>query len=143
MSLNLNRFFSLPFWLQVLHTFLQTCQRFPLVIVSLLLGISLALDEVHKLGIFDGNSSYKLFLTAFCGALWFTASTLFAENRQWSNTQHYQFSVPIFLLFCWNIYSLQSALTLDVWGSVFAAGLAISFAAWLFRPSDNASVWYF
>lgn len=143
MNLNLNHFFSLPFWLQVLQTFLQTCQRFPLVIVSLLLGISLALDEIHKLGIFDVDSSYKLFLTAFCGALWFTASILFSENRQWTNKQHYQFSVPIFLLFCWNIYSLQSALTLDVWGSVLAAGLAISFAAWLFRPSDNASVWYF
>jgi len=143
MNLNLKYFFSLPFWLQIIQSFLQTCQRFPLVIVSLLLGISLGLDDIHELGIFDNNNSYKLFLTAFSGSLWFTASTLFAENKQWGNKKHYQFSVPIFLLFCWNIYALQSPSELDVWGSVITAGLSISFAAWLFSPSDNASVWYF
>ncbi len=143
MNLSLKHFFSLPFWLKILQTFLQTCQRFPLVILSLLLGISLGLDEIHKLGIFDFNSSYKLFLTAFSGFLWFTASTLFAENRQWKIKQYYQFSPPLFLLLCWNIYTLQSPSALAVWGPVIASGLAISFAAWLFRPSDNASVWYF
>ncbi|NQY26941.1 MAG: hypothetical protein HRT92_07155 [Piscirickettsiaceae bacterium] len=81
MNLSLKHFFSLPFWSKILHTFLHTCQRFPLVLVSLLLGISLGLDEIHKSGIFDANTSYKLFLTVFGGSLWFTASTLFSENR--------------------------------------------------------------
>ena len=136
------KFFSLNFWQQVFEAFLSTCQRFPLAILSLIVFTLLAYLENHNIDLLTDLQWGRGMLIAAAGAFWFLASGLFAESHGWTKIKKYSFALPIFAIIFWQISSNDS-LAVSSWTLILTVGLAVSFAAYIFRQNDNASIWYF
>ena len=81
-------------------------------------------------------------LIAAAGAFWFLAAGLFAESHGWIKIKKYSFAIPIFAIICWQISSNDS-LAVSSWTLILTVALTVSFAAYIFRQNDNASIWYF
>jgi hypothetical protein len=137
-----SRLFSLSFWAQLFQSFLNTCQRFPLTVASLVVILFITVTANHRLDILTDQQQRNTFLIALGSAFWFVATTLFAERLQWNKAQRYLLALPVFALFSWTIIQ-QNILIQESTVLILAAALAITFAAYITRRSDNASVWYF
>lgn len=138
----ISRFFSLPFWAQLFQSFLDTCQRFPLSVLSLVAINLVIITDINNLEILTDQQQQNIFLIALGGSLWFAATRLFSERLQWPKSKQYLLALSIFALYAWFIIQ-QNIFTLKSLVLILAAGLAITFASYLSRRSDNASVWYF
>jgi len=138
----ISRIFSLPFWSQLFQSFLDTCQRFPLSILSLIVINFVILIDIYNLDILPAQQQGNIFLIALGGALWFVAARLLSERLQWPNSKQYFLALPVFTLYTWFITQLCIIAPESV-VLILAAGLAITFSAYTTRRSDNASVWYF
>ncbi|PHS25758.1 MAG: hypothetical protein COA83_04920 [Methylophaga sp.] len=138
----LSRLFSLPFWSQIFQSFLDTCQRFPLSVLSLIVINLVIISDINNLDILTDQQQKNTFLIALGGALWFAATRLLSERLQWPKSKQYILALPVFALYAWFI-TQHSIITPESVVLILAAGLAITFAAYITRRSDNASVWYF
>lgn len=125
MLIGISKFLDSQFWVQAFHAFLQTCRRFPLVMLCLVV-ISIPLVP----------------LIGSAGAIWFLAAGLFSESHRWTLFKRNSLALPIFTLVCWHFVAIGSPAH-STWTLYFAIALAITFAAYLFRRNDNASFWYF
>lgn len=136
------KFISLQFWVKIFNNFLKTCHRFPLSIVCILVITLLIILENHRINPFGSGITFRriIFISAVSG-FWFLAVGLFSESHNRSKWQQYQLAIPVFSLICWQILTdvgFSSSLTL-----LLAMVMAVSFSAYLWRPFDNASIWYF
>ncbi len=136
------KFFSPSFWQQIFEEFLNTCRRFPLAILSLIIFTLLAYIENHNLDLLTDIQSKRGMLIAVAGAFWFLAIGLFAESHGWTKIKKYGFALPIFAIIIWQIFTNDS-LAVSSWTLLLTVALSVSFAAYLFRKNDNASIWYF
>ncbi len=142
MTTDLTKFFSINFWQQIFQAFLTTCQRFPLAILSLIIFTLLAFIENHHLDLLTDLQWQRGMLIAATGAFWFLAAGLFAESHDWLGLKKYGFSLAIYTIIFWQISSNDS-LAVSSWTLLLTVALAVTFAAYLFRNNDNASIWYF
>jgi len=133
---------QIGFWQQLFLAFLMTCQRFPLAILSLVLFTSLSLLENHNLDLLSDSQFEKSMLLSVSGAFWFVAAALFAESHRWEKLKQYSFATPVFVIITWQIFSNDS-LAIASWTLMLSLALAVTFAAYVFRRNDNASIWYF
>lgn len=93
MSAGITKFLSPVFWLGIFQAFLKTCQRFPLVILSLIAFTLLALLENHNFSGLNNLQWQRGMLIAATGASWFLAAGLFFENQGWENLKRYAFAL--------------------------------------------------
>lgn len=137
-----SRLFVLPFWLKIFHSFLHACQRFPLTMLAIIAINLIVIDDIHNFNLLNNKQSGNIFLIALGGAFWFAATALLAESLRWTKRKYYLLTLPVFFLYGWHVVQ-QNTMTLESAVLILASGLFITFAAWLFRRDDNASVWYF
>lgn len=142
MKIGITKFFSFQFWEQVFQAFLTTCIRFPLAILSLVAFMLLALAENHDLEWLTDIQSQRGMLVTVAGAFWFVAAGLFSESRGWNKVKRYSFGLPIFAIIFWQI-STNDSMAVSSWTLLLSVTLAVTFAAYIFRSNDNASIWYF
>ena len=134
--------FSLGFLSLVFHSLLRVIKRFPLVVLSLVVINLIMLVEIHSKDLLSDVQIGKILLAVIGAVFWFTSMTLLSESRMWTRSRYLLMVLPVYILYSWYI-SLQYPWSLSSWSLIIAAGLAITFSAWLFRRSDNASVWFF
>ncbi len=142
MKTGFTKFLSLEFGKQVFQAFLISCQRFPLAILSLIVFTFLALIENHNQEFLTDFQWRQGMLITATGAFWFLAAGLFAESHGWTTNKKYSFAIPVFGIIIWQIFSNDS-LAVSSWTLILTVALTVSFAAYIFRQNDNASIWYF
>ncbi len=136
------KFLRPSFWQQIFEEFISTCQRFPLVILSLIIFTLLAYIENHNIDLLTDIQSQRGMLIAVAGAFCFLAAGLFAESHGWAKIKKYSFALPIFAIIIWQI-STNDSLAVSSWTLLLSVALSVSFVAYIFRKNDNASIWYF
>ena len=142
MKTGFTKLLSPQFWANVFQAFLNTCQRFPLAILSLVAFTLLALLENHNFDLLTDLQRQRGMLIAAAGAFWFLAAGLFSESHGWGTLKRVGFSLLIFAIIFWQI-STNDSLAVSSWTLILAVALSVSFAAYIFRRNDNASIWYF
>jgi len=92
MKTELTKFLSPQFWADIFQAFLNTCQRFPLAIMSLIVFTVLALLQNHNVDLLNDLQRQRGMLIAVAGAFWFLAAGLFSESHGWGRLKRIAFS---------------------------------------------------
>ncbi len=142
MVLAISKFISPQFWVQTFQSFLQTCRRFPLVLLCLVITSLQLVSGNQFFSFIVGSYAQQLTLIGVAGVFWFLAAALFSESHHWTYIKRYSLALPVFALGCWHIL-VNEPFAHSTWTLFFAIALSVTFAAYLFRKNDNASFWYF
>lgn len=136
------RVFSMFNWQRVFAVLCRTWWRFPLAMLSILVTTILILLEHNQADYLPDPFMAWARMIAATTAVCFTALGLFAEGRGWSGLRRYVVALlglGVIALLTTRSESLTAASML----LLLAGGLAISFAPYLLRDHDDASIWYF
>ena len=122
----------------------ETFLRFPLAFLCSISATLIGFLLVHDVELFDDKFIVRCVSSLVYGAIALTALKLQAESEHWSLQKQVIGSVVVIaaiIAYVWG-FIVEQAPSTYVYFSL-AVVLSLLFSAYLKRPSDSASVWYF
>lgn len=131
-------------WFSVVPAVRESFLRFPLSFLFIISVTVVSLLLVHKVELFDKGTLVIFYAVMGFSIISLIALKLYAESERWKPRRLYTASGIVFLLVIfYSFYLFERSATISFFSLSLALLLALMFAPYIKRSSDENSVWYF